>query len=43
MTMDTITNDQYIDEEWVTLVKEALLQGISGDEIRAFLRKKQGK
>ena len=39
MTGDAETNDQYIDEVWVALIKEALLLGISADEIRDFLKK----
>ena len=43
MTGDAETKDQYIDEEWVTLIKEALILGISADEIREFLKKNREK
>ena len=39
MTGNAETKDQYIDEEWVTLIKEAFILGISADEIRDFLKK----
>lgn len=39
MTGDAKTKDQHIDEEWVTLIKEAYILGISADEIRDFLKK----
>ena len=43
MTSDAKTKDQYIDEEWVTLIKEAYILGISADEIRDFLKKNREK
>ena len=43
MTGNAETKDQYIDEEWVTLIKEALIIGISVDEIREFLKKNKEK
>jgi hypothetical protein len=33
------TKEIELDEEWVDLIKEALLLGISADEIRDFLNK----
>ena len=43
MTGNAETKDQYIDEEWVTLIKEAFIIGISADEIREFLKKNKEK
>jgi DNA-binding transcriptional regulator YhcF (GntR family) len=43
VTGDAETKDQYIDEEWVTLIKEAYILGISADEIRDFFKKKREK
>ena len=43
MTGNAETIDQYIDEEWVTLIKKAFILGISADEIRDFFRKKGRK
>ena len=39
MTGNAETKDQYIDEEWVALIKRALILGISADEIRELLKK----
>jgi hypothetical protein len=33
------TKEVDLDEEWVDLIKEALILGISADEIRDFLNK----
>ncbi|MFC3041516.1 anti-repressor SinI family protein [Virgibacillus xinjiangensis] len=36
--MEKVMEDTAIDQEWLELIKEAKLQGLSTDQFRAFLQ-----